>query len=146
MGWYEEDPAEGKFNWQAEDSCMTASQKVRFRRQSKKLQMQGTRILRNEAYLQYVGMTKDEAQRRRWTFYEAVLFCTLQCGSSFGVFRSSPTRKSSSCQAGAISISLDSQFFHQVIQGGAADVQFYCCFADVSFVPGKRAFDEVSFE
>ena len=27
---------------------------------------------RNEAYLQYAAMTKDEAQRRRWTFYEAV--------------------------------------------------------------------------
>ncbi len=34
--------------------------------------MQGARILRNEAYFSYVGMTKDEAQRRRWTFYEAV--------------------------------------------------------------------------
>ena len=31
-------------------------------------------ILRNEAYLWYVGMTKDEAQHRRWTFYEAVNF------------------------------------------------------------------------
>ncbi len=36
--------------------------------------MQGVRILRNEAYFLYVGMTKDEAQRRRWAFYEAVLF------------------------------------------------------------------------
>jgi hypothetical protein len=27
----------------------------------KKLQMQGLRILRNEAYLQYAAMTKDEA-------------------------------------------------------------------------------------
>jgi len=34
--------------------------------------MQGVRSLRNEAYLWYVAMTKDEAQRRRWTFYEAV--------------------------------------------------------------------------
>ena len=34
--------------------------------------MQGARILRNEAYLSYVAMTKDEAQRRRWTFYTAV--------------------------------------------------------------------------
>jgi hypothetical protein len=40
--------------------------------------MQGARILRNEAYLivrrndERVAMTKDEAQRRRWTFYEAV--------------------------------------------------------------------------
>jgi hypothetical protein len=30
-------------------------------RQSKKLQMQGLRILRNEAYQQYVAKTKDEA-------------------------------------------------------------------------------------
>jgi hypothetical protein len=36
--------------------------------------MQGAQILRNEAYLLYVAMTKDEAQRRRWTFYEAVKF------------------------------------------------------------------------
>jgi len=34
--------------------------------------MQGVQILRNEAYLLYVAMAKDEAQRRRWTFYEAV--------------------------------------------------------------------------
>ncbi len=37
-----------------------------------KVHMQGVRILRNEAYLQYVGMTKGEAQHRRWTFCEAV--------------------------------------------------------------------------
>ncbi len=35
--------------------------------------MEGARTLRNKAYLQYVAMTKDEAQRLRWTFYEAVL-------------------------------------------------------------------------
>ena len=35
--------------------------------------MQGVRIFRNEAYVWYVAMTKDEAQRRRWTFYEAVI-------------------------------------------------------------------------
>ncbi len=34
--------------------------------------MQGARRLRNEAYFSYAAMTKDEAQRRRWTFYEAV--------------------------------------------------------------------------
>ncbi len=34
--------------------------------------MQGAQILRNEAYLSYVVMMKDEAQHRRWTFYEAV--------------------------------------------------------------------------
>ena len=35
--------------------------------------MQGAGIFRNEAYLRYVGMTEDEAQRSRWTFYEVVL-------------------------------------------------------------------------
>jgi hypothetical protein len=34
------------------------------RRHSKKIQMQGARILRNEAYIEV---------RRRWTFYEAVM-------------------------------------------------------------------------
>jgi hypothetical protein len=35
--------------------------------------MQGARSLRNEAYIErYAAVTKDEAQRRRWTFYEAV--------------------------------------------------------------------------
>jgi hypothetical protein len=33
--------------------------------------MQGVRVLRNEAYILYVAMTKEDAQRRRWTFYEA---------------------------------------------------------------------------
>ena len=50
--------------------------------------MQGARIFRNEVYLQYVGMTKDESQRSpstllravslsngRWTFYEVVKYC-----------------------------------------------------------------------
>ncbi len=40
--------------------------------------MQGVRILRNEAYVWYVAMTKDEAQRRRWTFYEAVIFVRVR--------------------------------------------------------------------
>jgi hypothetical protein len=34
--------------------------------------MQGAQILRSEAYSRYVATTKDEAQHRRWTFYEAV--------------------------------------------------------------------------
>jgi len=35
--------------------------------------MQGVQIFRNEAYLPvYAAVTKDEAQRHRWTFYEAV--------------------------------------------------------------------------
>ena len=42
------------------------------RRHRKKLQMQDARILRNETYISYVALTKDEAQRRRRTFCEAV--------------------------------------------------------------------------
>jgi len=34
--------------------------------------MQGAQILRSEAYVWYVATTKDAAQHRRWTFYEAV--------------------------------------------------------------------------
>jgi len=29
-------------------------------------------LLRNETYLSYVAVTKDEAQRHRWTFCEVV--------------------------------------------------------------------------
>jgi hypothetical protein len=58
---------------------------VKNRWQSKKLQIQGAQILRNEAYLQYAAVTKDEAQHSpsallravsmsngSWTFYEAI--------------------------------------------------------------------------
>jgi len=31
-------------------------------------------LLRNETYLSYVVLTKDEAQRRRWTFCKVVKF------------------------------------------------------------------------
>jgi two-component system response regulator (stage 0 sporulation protein F) len=48
------------------------SQKVQIRRQSKKLQIQGAQVLRNEACLQYVAVTKDAVQRKSWTFCEAV--------------------------------------------------------------------------
>jgi len=34
-------------------------------------EMQGGRVLRNEAYNQYAAMTKDEAQRRRSSFSTA---------------------------------------------------------------------------
>jgi hypothetical protein len=34
--------------------------------------MQGARIRWNEAYISYAAKTEDEAQRRRWTFYEVV--------------------------------------------------------------------------
>ncbi len=43
--------------------------------------MQGAQRLRNEAYLSYVAMTKDEAQRRRWTFYEVVKSLYFQFGN-----------------------------------------------------------------
>ena len=45
---------------------------VKIRWQSKKLQIQGVQILRNEAYLSYAAVMKDAAQRRSWTFYEAI--------------------------------------------------------------------------
>jgi len=38
----------------------------------KKVQDQGERILRIEAYIRYAAMTKDEAQRRYGAFYEAI--------------------------------------------------------------------------
>ncbi len=47
-------------------------QKVKIGRQSKKLQIQGAQILRNETYLRYAAVTKDAAERRSWTFYEVV--------------------------------------------------------------------------
>ena len=48
--------------------------KVKIRWQSKKLQIQGAQILRNEVYLRYSAMTKDAAERRSWTFYKAIMF------------------------------------------------------------------------
>ena len=39
------------------------------RRLLKKVQMQGARALRNEAYEQYAAVTKGEVQRRRWAFF-----------------------------------------------------------------------------
>ena len=44
----------------------------------KKVQDQGEQILRNEAYLSYAAKTKDEAQRRYWTFYEAIIILFLK--------------------------------------------------------------------
>ena len=38
----------------------------------KKFQIQGARALRNEAYLLYAGMTKNETEHRSWNFYEAI--------------------------------------------------------------------------
>ena len=34
--------------------------------------MQGVQVLRIEAYDEYIGMTKDDAQRSRWIFHETV--------------------------------------------------------------------------
>ena len=38
----------------------------------KKVQDQGKRILRIEAFIRYASMTKDESQRRYGAFYEAI--------------------------------------------------------------------------
>jgi hypothetical protein len=45
---------------------------VKIRWQSKKLQIQGAQILRNEAYLQYAAMTKDAVQRSPSALLRAV--------------------------------------------------------------------------
>jgi len=42
-------------------------------RHSKKIQMQDARNFRNEAYIVVRRMTKVEAQRSRWTFYEVAM-------------------------------------------------------------------------
>jgi len=47
----------------------TGLKKCRLR---KNFQEQGVSILRNEAYRDVVAMTKDEAQRSIWIFYEIV--------------------------------------------------------------------------
>jgi len=43
-----------------------------FNMAKKKIQDQGERILRKEAYITYAAMTKNEAQRRYGTFCEAI--------------------------------------------------------------------------
>jgi len=45
---------------------------VKIGRQSKKIQIQGAQILRNEVYLLYAAVTKDAVERRSWTFDEVV--------------------------------------------------------------------------
>ena len=50
---------------------------VKIRWQSKKLQIQGAQILRNEAYLQYAAVTKDAAQRSPSALLRAVSPSTL---------------------------------------------------------------------
>ena len=77
------------------------SQKVRIRRQSKKLQVQGAQFLRNEAYLEYAAMIHpvksrearrqsrfnragDAARHRNWTFYEAVKIHSRHTGHGGG--------------------------------------------------------------
>ncbi|MBC2714815.1 MAG: hypothetical protein HF978_05830 [Desulfobacteraceae bacterium] len=49
------------------------SKKVKYRWQRKKLQIQGAQILSDDSYLLYFEETKDAAQRRSWTFYEAII-------------------------------------------------------------------------
>ena len=34
--------------------------------------IKASQIQRNEAYLSYAAVTRDEAQHRYWTFYEAI--------------------------------------------------------------------------
>jgi len=41
------------------------------------VQDQGAQIMRNEAYLPYITVTKDAAQRRYWTFYEVVILTII---------------------------------------------------------------------
>ena len=38
----------------------------------KKVQIQGAQILSDDSYFSYFEETKDAAQRRSWTFYEAI--------------------------------------------------------------------------
>lgn len=38
----------------------------------KKVQVQGAQIPRNVVYRAYAAVTRDEAQHRNWTFYEAI--------------------------------------------------------------------------
>jgi hypothetical protein len=51
---------------------MMISQKVKNRMAKQKVQDQGAQILRSEAYDQCAATTKDAAQRRYWTFCEAI--------------------------------------------------------------------------
>jgi hypothetical protein len=46
--------------------------KSQFGWQSEKFKIKASQILRNEAYLSYAAVTRDAAQRRYWTFYEAI--------------------------------------------------------------------------
>jgi len=39
----------------------------------KKLQIRGAQILSDDSYLAYFEETKDAAQQRIWTFYEAII-------------------------------------------------------------------------
>ena len=52
--------------------------------------MQGAQNLRSEAYLAVRCNDEGEAQRRRWTFYEAIKFCTGSKEVCQGVSLSTP--------------------------------------------------------
>ena len=43
--------------------------------QSKKFKIKASQIPRNAAYIEYVKFRWDAAQRRYWTFYEAITLC-----------------------------------------------------------------------
>ena len=43
-----------------------------------KVQIQGAQILSDDTYFSYFEETKDAAQRRSWTFYEAIISLTSQ--------------------------------------------------------------------
>jgi len=47
-------------------------QKVRLRWQSKKFKIKVSQIPRHAAYIEYVKFRWDAAQRRYWTFFEAI--------------------------------------------------------------------------
>jgi len=54
------------------DELVRSQNNAFFERQRKKLHRQGARIPRNEAYLWYAAVTREEGERSIWAFYEAV--------------------------------------------------------------------------
>jgi len=54
--------------------------------------MQGAQNVRSESYLQLRRNDEGEAQRRRWTFYEAIKFIEFIVESSKGFYAIVPLR------------------------------------------------------
>jgi len=52
----------------------------------KKVQDQGERILRIEAYIRYAAMTKNEAQRRYGAYYEAIRLKNSEMFDGKGIY------------------------------------------------------------